>query len=90
MQPAPIHTGRFFISGSYVIDPAPDEAIVIRMDAGQAFGTGNHETTKGCLQAIDVICDRKLPSNSLDVGTGSGTSHCHCKMWRASGYSQRQ
>ncbi|MAL62529.1 MAG: hypothetical protein CL563_05970 [Alphaproteobacteria bacterium] len=69
---APIHIGRFFISGSHVIDPAPDEAIVIRMDAGQAFGTGNHETTKGCLQAIDVICDRKLPFNSLDVGTGSG------------------
>ena len=69
---APLHVGRFFISGSHVIDPAPDEAIAIRMDAGQAFGTGNHETTKGCLQAIDVICDRKLPSNSLDVGTGSG------------------
>ena len=69
---APLHVGRFFISGSHVIDPAPDEAIAIRMDAGQAFGTGNHETTKGCLQAIDVICDRKLPCHSLDVGTGSG------------------
>ena len=69
---APLHVGRFFISGSHVIDPAPDEAFAIRMDAGQAFGTGNHETTKGCLQAIDVICDRELPGHSLDVGTGSG------------------
>ena len=53
-------------------DPAPKGAIAIRMDAGQAFGTGNHETTQSCLKAIDWICDRKLPSNSLDVGTGSG------------------
>lgn len=69
---APIEVGPFYVYGSHVTDAPPDGAIPIQVDAGQAFGTGNHETTKGCLQAIEAICARQTPSNPLDVGTGSG------------------
>ena len=33
----------------------PDGAIAIQIDAGQAFGTGNHEATRGCLQSIEKV-----------------------------------
>lgn len=45
------------------------------LDPGMAFGTGNHETTKLCLQSIVTISE-SLPLNQkksfLDVGCGSG------------------
>jgi ribosomal protein L11 methyltransferase len=44
----------------------------IRIDAAQAFGTGHHETTTGCLEAIDRILKRTRPKNPIDVGTGTG------------------
>jgi len=43
---------------------------VVRIDPGPAFGTGQHATTKMCLQAMDVGPDESR--TLLDVGTGSG------------------
>jgi len=69
---SPIHVGPYYVFGSHVTDPPPAGSIAIRIDAGQAFGTGNHETTGGCLQAIEALYAVQAPSNPLDVGTGSG------------------
>jgi ribosomal protein L11 methyltransferase len=44
--------------------------VAIRLDPGQAFGTGHHETTRLCLQALDELVISGCPM--LDVGTGSG------------------
>jgi ribosomal protein L11 methyltransferase len=44
----------------------------IRIDAAQAFGTGHHETTTGCLEAIERTLKRRRPRHVLDVGTGTG------------------
>ncbi len=45
----------------------------IRIDPGMAFGTGQHESTKLCLQAIEYISDLSSSIKScLDVGTGTG------------------
>ena len=68
----PIHVGPYYVFGSHVRDVPPDGAIAIRVDAGLAFGTGNHETTCSCLQAIESVCADREPSNPLDLGTGSG------------------
>lgn len=68
-----IDTGEFFVHGSHDQTPLPDGKIAIEIDAGQAFGTGHHETTTGCLQAISKVANSDTPpTNILDLGTGSG------------------
>ena len=53
--------------------PMPDaiDGHVIRIDPGPAFGTGQHATTRMCLDAMEKIHFSK-PWTMLDVGTGSG------------------
>src|SRR3546814_2322103 len=51
----PITAGRFRIRGSHVTEPAPPGAIDLLIDANAAFGTGRHETTRGCLLALQDI-----------------------------------
>lgn len=49
--------------------PSPDD-VVIELDPGMAFGTGQHETTRMCLEALER---RVTPGSAvLDVGSGSG------------------
>lgn len=41
--------------------------------AAQAFGTGHHETTSGCLEMLETMQKRGLrPSDIADIGTGTG------------------
>ena len=42
------------------------------VDPGMAFGTGNHETTRLCLESMIAICERKKVADCLDIGCGSG------------------
>jgi len=51
--------------------PAIQEGLVIRIDPGPAFGTGEHATTGMCLKAIETLAPDGDWS-MLDVGTGSG------------------
>jgi ribosomal protein L11 methyltransferase len=65
----PVRAGRFVIVAPWLPhDPA--EAGVIVVEPGQAFGTGHHETTSGCLLALQEfdLTARRV----LDVGTGTG------------------
>ena len=68
----PIHAGRFFVHGAHDRDKIPVNTIPILVDAGQAFGTGHHPTTLGCLLYIDEICTRRPVKNPLDLGCGTG------------------
>lgn len=47
-----------------------EDDILIEIDPGIAFGTGSHETTKLCIQALDKYI--KPGDSVLDVGCGSG------------------
>ncbi|HWA19028.1 MAG TPA: 50S ribosomal protein L11 methyltransferase [Devosia sp.] len=68
----PVAAGGFYIYGSHE-DAAPPAGLTpIRIDAAQAFGTGHHETTTGCLEAIERTLKRTRPRRMLDVGTGTG------------------
>lgn len=68
----PVTAGGFYVYGSHETAQPPLGVIPIRIDAAQAFGTGHHETTTGCLEAIQRILKRKLPTRPIDVGTGTG------------------
>ncbi len=46
--------------------------IKVILDPGYAFGSGSHETTTLCAQAIENICKHAVPDSMLDVGCGSG------------------
>jgi len=47
-----------------------DRSVIIRLDPGQAFGTGSHETTQLCLEYLEKI---NLEGKTLlDYGCGSG------------------
>ena len=47
---------------------------VIEIDPGMSFGTGQHETTRGCLRFLDKLTavEDALPMSFLDLGCGSG------------------
>ncbi len=67
----PIREGRFVVhtSAHPVETPAGGRAFLI--DAGQAFGTGHHATTSGCLAMLDALAERPV-ANAIDLGTGTG------------------
>ena len=68
----PVRAGRFFVHGAHFEGAPPPDALVIRLDAGPAFGSGTHETTRGCLLALDEILSERKVAKPLDLGCGSG------------------
>jgi ribosomal protein L11 methyltransferase len=68
----PVRAGRFLVHGSHDRDKVRMGDIAIEIDAGQAFGTGHHGTTAGCLEVIDGVVRSRKVRNALDLGTGSG------------------
>lgn len=68
----PIRAGQFFVYPSHYTGTVPVGSLPIRMDAGMAFGTGEHGTTKGCLLMIDSVLKRKTVGSALDLGCGTG------------------
>lgn len=49
---------------------AKDGELVVNLDPGMAFGTGTHETTRMCIQALERYVEEE--STVFDVGCGSG------------------
>ncbi|MGF9691685.1 50S ribosomal protein L11 methyltransferase [Rhizobium sp. 0TCS1.26] len=68
----PVRAGRFLVHGSHDRDKIRNGDLPIEIDAGQAFGTGHHGTTSGCLEMIAKVMRAHPPRNALDLGTGSG------------------
>jgi len=68
----PVSAGGFYIYGSHETAPVPEGLIGLKIEAAQAFGTGHHETTTGCLEAIERVLERATPANVIDIGTGTG------------------
>ena len=68
----PVHAGRFLVHGSHDRVRVPKRRLAIEIDAGQAFGTAHHASTRGCLLALDDLLKRERPRVILDVGTGTG------------------
>jgi len=69
----PIRAGRFFV---HTPEHAPSDApnvVNLSIPASQAFGTGQHATTAGCLAMLDAMKRAGVaPRNLADIGTGTG------------------
>src|SRR5829696_2881072 len=81
----PIWAGRFFVHTPQHRDEAPADAIPLEIDAGRAFGTGQHETTTGCLIALSRMkAAGAAVSDLLDLGTGTGLlAFAALRLWPA-------
>ena len=79
----PIRAGRFYIHTPTHRDDRPADAISFEIDAGLAFGTGQHATTAGCLEALDRLqASGKSFTNIADIGTGTGLlAFAALKLW---------
>jgi ribosomal protein L11 methyltransferase len=70
---APIRAGRFFVHTPMHYVDRPADTVNFEIDAGLAFGTGQHDTTAGCLAALDRLEQSgKSFANIADIGTGTG------------------
>ena len=81
----PIRAGRFFVHTPAHRDEVPADAVAFEIDAGRAFGTGQHETTTGCLIALDRLkSEGARASDVADVGTGTGLlAFAALRLWPA-------
>lgn len=77
----PLEIGKFYIHGSHL--PPKADAVSLEIDAGRAFGTGEHATTAGCLLAMQELAtqnakdvkpaDRAGAIKTIaDIGCGTG------------------
>ncbi|WP_373488259.1 50S ribosomal protein L11 methyltransferase [Blastomonas sp.] len=69
----PIRAGRFHVH-TPEMPPAPEHGIKsFKIPASLAFGTGHHNTTRGCLMMLDAMKRRgHIVRSHIDIGTGTG------------------
>ncbi|MGD9590528.1 MAG: 50S ribosomal protein L11 methyltransferase [Pyrinomonadaceae bacterium] len=65
----PVKVGRVVVAAPWH-DVDGQDAIVVRIEPSMAFGTGTHETTRSCLEAVQELV--RDGDSFLDVGTGTG------------------
>lgn len=77
----PFAVGPFWVHPSHVSEGRPAGLLPLRIDAGLAFGTGTHATTRGCLELLATL-DPAETVNTVDVGCGSGIlAIAMAKLW---------
>ena len=69
----PIRTRWFTVHTAAHPAPAPDGGRTFLIEAGQAFGTGHHQTTAGCLEMLEALArEGRRFAKVIDIGTGTG------------------
>ena len=77
----PVRAGRFFVYGAHSGLP-PVGVLPIHIEAGEAFGTGHHASTSGCLTLMSALGKYKAPQSALDFGCGAGVlAIAAAKLW---------
>jgi len=74
---------KFAVRGTHITGAPQPGRVTLVLDAGLAFGSGEHHSTRGCLLALERIAKFKRPARILDLGTGSGVlAIAAAKTWR--------
>lgn len=69
----PVHAGRFVVHGSHDRERIAVNRVRLEIEAAQAFGTGHHATTQGCLVALERLARRGFVARRVaDIGGGTG------------------
>lgn len=78
----PFAVGPFWVHPSHDQGRQPAGTIALRIDAGMAFGTGTHATTRGCLELLAALDPGEM-KDVVDVGCGSGIlAIAMAKLWQ--------
>ena len=79
----PFQVGPFWVHPGHAREEGlPAGLLPIEIDAGMAFGTGTHATTRGCLELLATL-DPVETANAVDVGCGSGIlAIAMAKLWQ--------
>ena len=79
----PRQIGKFFIYGSHAKIEIPNDLIGLEINAATAFGSGEHETTTACIEALTKMHHQAYPfKKPLDMGCGSGIlAMVIAKLW---------
>ncbi|MGE0830759.1 MAG: 50S ribosomal protein L11 methyltransferase [Hyphomonadaceae bacterium] len=67
-----VEAGRFVVAGAHALGNVHGGRKRIWIEASEAFGTGHHGTTRGCLLALESVLRARRVKRALDVGAGSG------------------
>ncbi|MBI1188029.1 MAG: methyltransferase [Alphaproteobacteria bacterium] len=67
-----VEAGRFVVAGAHALSRVSGGRTRIWIEASEAFGTGHHGTTRGCLLALDALLRQRRVCTVVDVGAGSG------------------
>ena len=65
----PFKVGRFEVVPRWEARAPSAKTLIV--DPGRAFGTGTHETTKLCLEALELLSARRRLGRTLDLGAGT-------------------
>lgn len=68
----PVRAGRFVVAGAHALGAVHGGRTRVWVEASEAFGTGHHGTTLGCLMMLEQELRRRRVRRVLDVGAGSG------------------
>jgi ribosomal protein L11 methyltransferase len=79
----PVRAGRFYVHGSHDADTVPEGVEALCIEAAMAFGTGHHNTTKGCLEALDRLATQGFqPHRIVDIGCGTAVlAMAAARLW---------
>ena len=77
----PLRIARWTVHGAMHRAKVPDRLTAMQIDATNAFGTGEHPTTRGCLIMLDKILKSGFrPRLMADIGCGSGILAMACTL----------